>query len=158
VPGELLSDTGKSLLVKRMVSRFSKELRVFAPNVRKVGFVDEMKSLISEFYQYGVTPEGLKEMIKTSENEPVLYRKLLDVEVVYRAFSEFIEGKFLATETVSDMLAGVIEESSLLADCDVFFDGFTGFTPSQYGLLTKLFGKANHCYMTLTAEETAPVC
>ena len=156
VPGELLSDTGKSLLVKRMVSRFSKELRVFAPNVRKVGFVDEMKSLISEFYQYGVTPEGLKEMIKTSENEPVLYRKLLDVEVVYRAFSEFIEGKFLATETVSDVLAGVIEESSLLADCDVFFDGFTGFTPSQYGLLTKLFGKANHCYMTLTAEETAP--
>ena len=55
VPGELLSDTGKSLLVKRMVSRFSKELRVFAPNVRKVGFVDEMKSLISEFYRFGVT-------------------------------------------------------------------------------------------------------
>ena len=149
-PGELLSDTGKSLLSTRMVSRVAKELRVFAPNLHKIGFVEEMKSLISEFYQYAVTPESLEEMKMLAEGEPVLYRKLQDVEVVYRAFSEYIDGKYLATETVSDVLAGVIGRSSVLADCDVFFDGFTGFTPSQYRLLTELFGKAKHCYMTLT--------
>lgn len=155
VPEELLSDVGKSLLIKRVVNRFAKELRVFAANVKKAGFIDEMKSLISEFYQYGITPEALKQMLALAKDEPVLYRKLSDIAVIYQGFVDSIEGKYLATETVSDVLAGVIEESSLLKECDVFFDGFTGFTPSQYGLLLKLFRNAGSCYMTLTAEREA---
>ncbi len=154
VPGELLSDVGKSLITKRVVNRLAGELRVFAANVKKTGFVDEMKSLISEFYQYGITPELLDEMCSLTKEEPVLNRKLADIAVIYKGFTESIEGNYLATETVSDVLAEVIEESALLRDCDVFFDGFTGFTPSQYGLLKKLLRYAGHCYMTLTAEET----
>ncbi len=155
VPGELLSDVGKSLLVKRVVNRFAGELRVFAANVKKAGFIDEMKSLISEFYQYGITPEALEQMLLLAKDEPVLHKKLSDITMIYKGFTESIEGKYLATETVSDVLADVIEESLVLKDCDVFLDGFTGFTPSQYGLLKKLLQKAGHCYMTLTADEAA---
>ncbi len=155
VPGELLSDVGKSLLIKRVVNRFAGELRVFASNIKKAGFVDELKSLISEFYQYGITPESLQQMLTLSEEEPVLHKKLSDIAVVYQGFAESIEGKYLATETVSDVLAGVIEQSSVLRDCDVFLDGFTGFTPSQYGLLTKLLKLAGNCYLTLTADSAS---
>lgn len=154
-PGELLSDVGKSLIVKRVVNRFAKELRMFASNVKKAGFIDEMKSLISEFYQYGISPESLEQMLLLAKDEPVLHKKLTDIAVIYKGFAESIEGKYLATETVSDVLAGVIEDSALLADCDVFFDGFTGFTPSQYGLLSKLLKCAGNCYMTLTADKAA---
>ena len=35
VPGELLSDVGKSLLIKRVVGRLAGELRVFAANAKK---------------------------------------------------------------------------------------------------------------------------
>ena len=155
VPGELLSDVGKSLLIKRVVGRLAGELRVFAANAKKAGFIDEMKSLISEFYQYGITPEALEQMRLLAKDEPVLYKKLSDIALVFRGFSESIEGKYLATETVSDVLAEVIGESALMKDCDVFFDGFTGFTPSQYGLLSKLMQLAGHCTMTLTADEAA---
>ena len=155
VPGELLTDVGKSLLVKRVVNRFAGELRMFAANVKKAGFIDEMKSLISEFYQYKITPEALCAMMETAKQEPVLYKKLSDVAVLYQGFVKEIDGRYLAAETVSDVLAGVIERSSLLTDCDVFFDGFTGFTPSQYGLLTKLLQKAGNCYMSLTADGAA---
>lgn len=152
VPGELLSDVGKSLLIKRVVGRLAGELRVFAANAKKTGFIDEMKSLLSEFYQYGITPERLEQMRLLAKDEPVLYKKLSDIAVIYRGFAESIEGKYLATETVSDVLAEVIGESALMKDCDVFFDGFTGFTPSQYGLLKKMLQYAGHCYMTLTAD------
>ena len=155
VPGELLSDVGKSLLIKRVVNRSAGSLRMFSANIKKAGFIDEMKSIISEFYQYGITPETLEGMIETAKDEPVLHKKLSDIAVVYKGFAETIEGKYLATETVSDVLAGVIERSALLKDCDVFFDGFTGFTPSQYGLLTKLLEKAGNCYMSLTADKEA---
>lgn len=152
---ELLSDVGKSLLVKRVLNRFAGELRMFAPNVKKAGFLDEMKSLLSEFYQYGITPESLQTMLETVKDEPVLHKKLSDIEVIYRGFAEAVEGKYLPTETVSDVLADVIERSSVLRDCDVFFDGFTGFTPSQYSLLTKLLQMAGNCYMSLTADGAA---
>ncbi len=155
VPGELLSDVGKSLLIKRVVGRLAGELRVFAANAKKAGFIDEMKSLISEFYQYGITPEALEQMRLLAKDEPVLYKKLSDIALVYRGFAESIEGKYMATETVSDVLAEVIGESVLMKDCDVFFDGFTGFTPSQYGLLKKLLQYAGKCYMTLTADGAA---
>ena len=153
VPGELLSDVGKSLLIKRVVGRLSGELRVFAANAKKVGFIDEMKSLISEFYQYGITPDSLEQMRLLAKDEPVLYKKLSDISVIYQGFAKSIEGKYLATETVSDVLAGVIGESALLKDCDVFLDGFTGFTPSQYGLLKELLKHSGRCYMTLTADD-----
>ena len=154
-PGELLSDVGKSLLIKRVVGRLAGELRVFAANAKKAGFIDEMKSLISEFYQYGITPESLEQMRLLAKEEPVLYKKLSDIAVIYQGFTESIEGKYLATETVSDVLAEVIGESALMKDCDVFLDGFTGFTPSQYGLLRKLLQHGRHCYMTLTADAAA---
>lgn len=154
-PGELLSDVGKSLLIKRVVNRLAGELRVFAANVKKAGFIDEMKSLVSEFYQYGITPEALEQMLLLAKDEPVLHKKLSDIALIYKGFAESIEGKYLATETVSDVLADVIEQSSLLKDCDVFFDGFTGFTPSQYGLLSKLFSLAGNCYLSLTMDRQA---
>ncbi len=151
-PGELLSDVGKSLLVKRVTGRLAGELRAFAANVKKAGFIDEMKSLISEFYQYGITPEALSAMVAMAEDEPELHRKLKDIALVYQGFAESIEGKYLATETISDVLAKVIGESALVKNCDVFFDGFTGFTPSQYGLLEKLLQHAGESYMTLTTD------
>lgn len=151
-PGELLSDVGKSLLVKRVTGRLAGELRAFAANVKKTGFIDEMKSLISEFYQYGITPESLSAMLAMAEDEPELHRKLKDIALIYQGFAESIEGKYLATETVSDVLARVIGESALVEDCDVFFDGFTGFTPSQYALLEKLLQHAGESYMTLTLD------
>jgi len=154
-PGELLSDIGKSLLIKRVVNRLAGELRVFAANVKKTGFIDEMKSLVSEFYQYGITPEALEQMLELAKDEPVLHKKLSDIALIYQGFAESIEGKYVATETVSDMLAEVIEQSALLKDCDVFLDGFTGFTPSQYGLLSKLFCHAKHCYLSLTMDREA---
>lgn len=150
--GQLLSDLGKSLILKRVLNRVSGELRLFASNTKKAGFLDELKSLISEFYQYGITPEAVTRMA-AEETDPVLSRKLSEIALMFDGFSAAIEGKYLPTETVSDRLAGVIDDSAVLTECTVFLDGFTGFTPSQYGLLTKLFAKAKECYLTLTMDE-----
>ena len=76
---------------------------------------------------------------------------------MYQGFSDAVAGNYLPTETISDRLAEVIGDSSVLCGCTVFLDGYTGFTPSQYGLLKALFQKAENCYLTLTAEKTEGV-
>lgn len=151
--GQLLSDLGKSLLLKRVLNQNAKELRIFAANIKKPGFLDELKSLLSEFYQYGITPETIRELAGKQEDNPVLARKMADIALLFQGFEDAISGKYLPAETVSDVLAGVLEGSQLLSGCTIFLDGFTGFTPSQYGLLKQLFCKAGKCYMTLTMEQ-----
>lgn len=154
--GRLLSDIGKSLILKRVLNRMAGELRLFASGIKKAGFLDELKSLISEFYQYGITPEQVAQMAE-SEEDAVLSRKLSEIARMYQGFSDAVAGNYLPTETISDRLAEVIGDSSVLCGCTVFLDGYTGFTPSQYGLLKALFQKAENCYLTLTAEKTEGV-
>ena len=153
--GELLTDIGKSLILKRVLEQTADKLRLFASNRKKAGFLDELKSLISEFYQYEITPEMLEEMAEREETDPVLKKKLSELSLLLSEFQKRTEGKYCPTETVSDRLAEVIGESALMKECYVFLDGYTGFTPSQYSLLSRLLSGARETYLTLTTEAEA---
>ena len=56
---EILEDTGKSMIIRRILTEHEEELSAFRGNIRKKGFVDEVKSMLSELLQYGVTPDIL---------------------------------------------------------------------------------------------------
>ena len=150
----LLEDTGKSLIIKRVLRERLESLSVFAGNVRMTGFVDEMKSMLSELYQYGIKKQDLLEMKELAKEYPGLFAKLSDLYEVYDGFEQFLQDRYLAMEELSDHLAEVIDKSRLMQNCVIYFDGFTGFTPSQYGLLTKLFRCAKQTYVALTLDAS----
>ena len=52
----ILEDIGKSMVLRKVMSAMASELTVLKGNVRKQGFVSEMKSAVSELLQYHVTP------------------------------------------------------------------------------------------------------
>ena len=56
---EILEDTGKSMIIRRILTEHEEKLSAFRGNIRKKGFVDEVKSMLSELLQYGVTPDIL---------------------------------------------------------------------------------------------------
>ena len=53
-----------------------------------------------------------------------------------------------------DVLAGKLEESSLIRNSEVLVDGFTGFTPTQYDLLEKMMRLCSRVIVTVTTDET----
>ena len=147
----VLEETGKSLVVQRVAAARQKDLRVLGRILSRQGAVSQMKSLISELLQYGVTPEDLAGW-QQDQGETLLARKLEDVRILYQAFRDQLEQAYLTTEEIPDVLCRVIGGSALLRGSHILLDGFTGFTPLQYKVLKELLLLADHVSVLITMD------
>lgn len=149
-----LEDSGKSMIVRKVVLEHRDELGVYSGKVNRRGFIDEMKSVIAEFYQYGINRTGIDEMISLTQKNPGLNRKLRDIRVVYDAFSSFIDGRFIMNEEILDRLCECACESKVLDGACICFDGFTGFTAVQLKVMEQLMKLADiHITLTIDGRE-----
>lgn len=122
---QVLEETGKSLILRRIAEEKSDELTVLKKNITKMGYIDELKSLISELAQYNITPSQLLDAAEEIPEGSFAY-KLKDVQVMYQGFLDFLEDKFVTAEEVLELLADVAGQSEILKNSVIFFDGFTG--------------------------------
>ncbi|MBP3577066.1 MAG: PD-(D/E)XK nuclease family protein [Lachnospiraceae bacterium] len=152
-PCRMLKDIGKSMVVKRVLSECREELSLFGANAGQAGFVEETKSLISELFQYGINEAELQEMMEDNKDNELLYKKLSDVLVLMRKFKDILGKDYMTSEGIYDALAECIEKSRFMKNCEIVLEGFTGFTPSQYELLRKLFRLAKTVYVSVTITK-----
>ncbi len=149
----VLEDTGKSMILRKVLTLKKEELLYFGREANKIGFVNELKSLISEMYQYNIRGEDLENINNKINNRPMLNNKLQDITVIYQAFKEYLEERYITQEEILDVLCDVIEDSNLIKNSVISFDGFTGFTPAQYKLLAKLMKMAKKVVISLTIDD-----
>lgn len=152
----VLDDMGKSMVLRKVAAAQKRQLVLFGGQLSKPGFVGQLKSMLSEFYQYGITPEALREMAPSARS-PLLRQKLEDLALVEQSFQEYIEGHYITTEQVLDVLCRLISESGLIRNSVIALDGYTGFTPVQYRLTELFLVYAKQVYITVTADEAAGI-
>lgn len=150
----LLEETGKSLVLQRVIQEKQKELKVLGSNLKRAGAVAQMKSLLSELMQYQVDADILEEWIEDAAKKPLLACKLQDVSTVYQGFTEFLQGKYITGEEVLDVLCARIGQSEKLKNSVVLLDGFTGFTPVQNQVAAELLTLCRKVYITVTIDNT----
>ena len=134
----VLDDTGKSLVLRKIAGDKEQELKVLRGNLKKQGYIGEVKSILSEFVQYRVDEEALEKVAECAGEQSYLYWKLHDISKVYRGFQEYLAEKYITNEEMLDVLCHVVGKSEILKDSVIALDGFTGFTPVQDALLREL--------------------
>ena len=149
----VLDDTGKSLVLRKVAEEWKEEIPVLGGNLKKQGYIHEVKSAISEFMQYGIGTKELGEMLKFVEKRGGLYGKLKDLGVLYQGFQKYIQDKFITTEETYERLAAHMEKSDLVKKSVVVLDGFTGFTPVQNSVIEKLLLLAEEVIITITIDK-----
>ena len=65
----VLDDEGKNLILRKIAGDYEGELKVLGGNMKKLGYVSEVKSVISEFAQYDITEEELERVMETAGEE-----------------------------------------------------------------------------------------
>ena len=146
----VLEETGKNLVLKKLARREEEHLTVLRPNMNRMGYIGEVKSLISELVQYNVSPDRLEDVARRDELSPVLRAKLQDIVTMYRAFTDFMEGSYITAEEILNILSELAKDSAILRDSVLVFDEFTGFTPIQNDLMRQLLQVAERVIVTLT--------
>ena len=149
---ETIDDTGKNLIVRKVINDVGNSLKIIKPG-RRQGFISELKSMISELKQYGISPDGLMQIINETDNAR-LKQKLTDIHAVYERFEEYTKDKYVTVEDKPEILLRVIDSSSWIKDTVIAFDGFTGFTPVQYKLIEKLLVMACEVIITVTLPDS----
>jgi len=148
----VLDDTGKSLILRKIAGDIKEQVPVIGSNLNKQGYVHEVKSAISEFMQYGIGEAELSEMIEYAKSRGALHYKLKDLQVLYKAFKEYIKGHYITTEESMDILAAELYKSKLIPGSIVVFDGFTGFTPIQEKVIGTLMKLCEQVIITITMD------
>ncbi|MBO4890184.1 MAG: helicase-exonuclease AddAB subunit AddB, partial [Lachnospiraceae bacterium] len=150
-----LDDMGKSLLIGMLAAKHKRDLKVFGDNLDKPGYTDRIKSVISEFMQYGITVEKAEELArKTNESgRGLLAGKLSDIALIYGLFKEYTKDRYTTVEETLDAVSLLVPHSDTVKNSVIVFDGFTGFTPVQNKLIGVLMEYALDIHVALLLED-----
>ena len=148
----LLEETGKSMVLQKMVQQHGKELSYLGGQMRKAGYLDEVKSILSEFMQYDIKDSDIEEMIEDSADRTLLQMKLKDVSVLYQAFTGYLKDHYMTGEEVMDALEKALPFSEKMKSSVLLLDGYTGFTPIQMRVVGELLSVCEKVMVTVTMD------
>ncbi|MBE5927925.1 MAG: hypothetical protein E7267_00885 [Lachnospiraceae bacterium] len=149
----VLYDEGKSMIIRKLLLEHETEWKSFGTNIRRPGFVEEVKSLVTEFLQYNISEEELIGVIENAGDRRLLGKKLTDLLALYRHYNSYMKDRYISAEEILKILAYYVPESELLCGSTIVLSGFTGFTPIQYELLSKLFNICSDIYISVTVDK-----
>lgn len=147
----VLDDMGKSMVLRKAAAKQKKKLGLYKNHLDQNGFIGQLKSMLSELYQYGIAPDTLEKEVSLAQS-PILRRKLEDITVIYKGFQEYISERYITTEEILDVLCHCLPESELVKNSVITLDGFTGFTPVQYRLIGLFLRYAKEVDVTVTID------
>ncbi len=153
--GRVLMDTGKRMVIRKVLEAKRQELSVFTGSVRKAGFSGELKSMLSELLQYNISLDQLETCIGSLPDGSVLKAKLKDLWVVYQGFKNYIQDHYLTAEEILVRLCPYIGDSKQIRESRIYLDNFNGLTPAQYMVMEELLKYSRNVQMTLTIDPEA---
>ena len=148
----LLDETGKSMVLQKLVQCHGKKLSYLGGQMKKAGYLDEVKSILSEFMQYDIREEELDQMLEDAGGRTLLEMKLQDVAVLYRAFRSYLKDHYMTGEEVMDALEKALPFSEKMKDSVLLLDGYTGFTPIQVRVVRELLSVCRKVMVTVTMD------
>lgn len=151
----IIDDEMKTMILSTILSKLVKsdKLKYCGKMLNKPGFARKLTQVVSEFYAYNVTNEEIDKVISDKKSDAYKY-KLNDLKLIFEEFKNVLtEMNFSIKEDKYDLLDKKISEVDIFKNSIVAFDGFTGFTPIQLSIFSKIADVAEVIYVSIDYRQ-----
>jgi len=150
-----IGELGKRCVLRRLLQLRQGELKVFQSPATRAGFADSLARAVGEMKTYCIGPEDLAapaaELRKAGA--ALLADKLDDLRLLFNDLEQFLASRFIDPDDYLSLLAGRLPRAATTAGAEVWVDGFTGFTPQEYGVLAALLHAARRVNVSLCIDD-----
>ncbi len=151
--GVVIDDIAKNLILRHIAEANEDKFTALNGIFNRLGYISEVKSVISEFMQYGIRDEQLELLLNYSSERGILKGKLADIRFLYSEFLKYINEKYVTSEEILTKVSNVIDKSALMKRSVIVLDGYTGFTPVQYECIRALLLNCVDVYVTILLDN-----
>jgi len=150
-----ITETGKHMLLYKLVNRYASELQLFKNSEDQAGFIERLVNMITEWKRYGVSAEQVQQLIQTDKSDysQLLQKKLHDMGLLYQYMEQELHHKYVDSEDYLSYMVQGLPHASSLKGCRVWVDGFHGLTPTEYEALGALMANSEHMTIALTLDR-----
>ncbi len=149
----VIKDSGKNMLIYKLLKEGGDELKYFNKISKKQGFVGIVSKTITEFKKYNISEEILEEKETNIENVE-LKEKIKDLSLIYRNFNERLHKNYIDSEDILYLLAEKLESCEIYDGAEVWIDEFTTFTSQQLEIIRILAKRCKTINITLCSDAS----
>lgn len=149
----VFDERGKCMVLRAIIEEEKENLKVYRASAQNGsgGLTEKMSAVIADMKRSGLTPEDLKEKIKTLDDDNPAKAKLNDVLKIFSRYESKMEGRLADAEDIARVVHEKMERSCVLTGQNVFIYGFDMITPSFAADILKM---APLCESLTLAVET----
>ncbi len=146
VDGRAISKQGSVMIVGEVMTRLQREgkLQCFTTSFSAGNYAKCIYETLAQFSASEVTPEVLQETL-TLLPDDALKKKISDLALVYEGYLDFLQSSKLFDESgYLSLLPQQIVAEDALKNTNVFFLGYTAFTPQACEIIRAVCKKAKN--------------
>lgn len=154
MPGRVaVNALGRTLLLRALLRQSRSDLGTFRQVAASPDFLSMTGTLIARMKQNNLTPEDLEKVVRQTDPESILHRKLIDMHRIYRDYQAALEGKWMDTEDLLPAVTGKVVESELIRTSEIWYYDFYSFTPGEADFLGELAAHAADLCLVMTGGD-----
>ncbi len=144
----------KALLLWEALLSSAPFLKQYAGEVEDARhFIPTLLSAIGECKAYGITAANLSDAAKECADEsPRLADKLQDLSLLYSCYTDLLHRGHEDPADELTRLDHTLAEHRFFEGISLYLDGFVGFTPQEYAVLSHAFRQADKVTLTFCAD------
>ncbi len=149
----LISETGKTMLMTKVMGEVKDELTLFKAVASKPSFIEMAKSLVDEIKRYDVDLGELQRIIEDTEDQE-LKQKFQDILLFHHAYEEEVHKGYVDLSDEMNFAMERINQADFLKDAEIYIDEFNDFSVVQLKFIEALMVQAKRVIITLTLDRT----
>lgn len=150
---QLISETGKTMLMTKVMGEINEDLTRFKAVASKPSFIEMAKNLVDEMKRVDLNMDELEVIVEETEDQE-LKQKFHDIFLFHHAYEEEVHKGFVDLADEMNFAMEKVSQADFLQNAEIYIDEFNNFSVVQLNFIERLMRKAKRVIITLTMDKS----